>query len=220
MNSLGIKSSLLIFDLDGTLIDSAEEITFCVNEVRSKYGFPCQQADEVRPKIGYPAKFLFTEMEGNLPSDKLVEEFREILYDVAGSMCAPFPGVKKFLLFLHQVGIISAVATSKPTRLAEKVLHNLDLPVTFIQGLDNFPPKPNPALLNICISKFSVARSEVIMIGDTPIDVEAGKSAATLTVALDHGTRGRQELINSNPDFIFNNFQDFGFWYQKEICEK
>jgi len=220
MNNFDIKSNLLIFDLDGTLIDSAEEITFCVNEVRNKYGFPSQRTDEVRPKIGYPATILFADMANNLPSDKLIREFREILKDVAGTMCAPFPGVKKFLSFLHQIGTISAVATSKPTGLAEKILHNLDLHVTFIQGLDNFPPKPNPALLNICIRKFSVVRSEVIMIGDTPIDIEAGKSAATLTVALDHGTRSRQELINSNPDFIFNNFQDFSLWYQKEIFEK
>lgn len=220
MTKRSLNNQLLIFDLDGTLVDSANEITFCVNQIRNRYDFPYQSVDEVRPKIGYPAKFLFQELESELPITKLVEEFREILSKVAGSMCSPFPGVANLLSLLQRSAAISAVATSKPTRLAEKILLNLDLPVSYVQGIDNLPPKPDPTILNMCISKFSVIPSEVMMIGDTPLDVEAGKSAGVLTVALDHGTRSKQELIDSQPDFLFSDFQEFSFWYQEKFYGK
>lgn len=220
MNRVTASKNLLIFDLDGTLVDSAPEITYCLNQILLKYDLPLKSIFDIKPKIGYPAKLLFEDINSQVSISKLVDEFREILSDVAGSMCSPYPGVKDLLQTLPDKQINSAVATSKPTKIAKKILKNLNLELDFIQGLDNFPPKPDPAILIACISNFKKHAYNSLMIGDTPIDIEAGRNAKVTTVALNHGTRAKRELQESKPDYLFENFKTFSLWFAEEIIEK
>lgn len=206
---------VVVFDLDGTLIDSAGDIAHSINYVLRRNGSAELAVERVRQLIGRPPSEVF-EMAGWRDSAAIgaaVSDFREHLARHIGERSTVFPGVVELLERLEAAGIGTAVATTKPTGLARLAVEVAGLSelVRHVQGTDGFPPKPSPEVVQRAISLLGVSNG--LMVGDTPDDIHAGRAAGLQTVALLHGTRPVEELQLAEPDLLLNQIGDLvGFF--------
>lgn len=183
----------LIFDLDGTLIDSFDQIAKTSNRVRRELGEIEIPEDEIKLRIGLPVESLFFDFSSDrLP--KVVEMFREFLHEEVTRGNTAFKGSVDLLFELKQHSYGVAVATSKPHTLACKVVANSELNklVDFVQGVNGFLPKPDPEVIVRCQARLRA--QNYIMVGDRPEDVLAGIKARCYTVGIAQGAFDEMEL--------------------------
>lgn len=202
------RRGLMVFDLDGTLVDSVLDITLAINMTLATRDLPPLTRGEISPLIGLPASAIF-ESIGMSNSDELVAEFREHLGRLAGSHSIVFPGVEATLRLLGEQGWWLAVATNKPRALAEIVLERIGLKSNFdaILGSDGLAPKPEPQIVAECMRR--LPNRESWMVGDTTMDIVAGRAAGAHTVAICAGSHSRDQLLKEKPDRIFPTFLAF-----------
>lgn len=212
-----MKVDLVIFDLDGTLIDSSTEIHYCVNQSLAEYKLSPISLESVKSKIGYSALELFEHIDSELLKNKLVLGFRTHLLDIAGNMSPVLAGVLDFLKFLRSRNIKTAVATSKPDKIAIKILNNKNLNIDFIKGSDNLPLKPDPKILIECMRGLNVCAHKSVMIGDTSLDIQAGEAAGCHTLAVTTGYETLESLKLANPDQIFSSMEEVQVWLKDKL---
>jgi phosphoglycolate phosphatase len=197
--------SLVIFDLDGTLVDSREDIAAAVNAALAQVGSATRRVDEIAPRIGEPLDAIFRRwlpaQSPHLLADA-VAAYRSFYFDNCARSSALYPGVRECLDRLAPIPL--AVATTKTTRQAIRVCEQLDLARHFavIQGCDGIPHKPDPAVVRAVLSRLGVAPGAAWMVGDTPMDVEAGRAAGCATCAVTWGIGGRAALEAVGPDLL------------------
>jgi phosphoglycolate phosphatase len=189
------ESAAFVFDLDGTLFDSASQIYRALCVTRIEQGMPSISFDEVSKLIGLRAEELFSTIDLN-PKElsEAVSLFRSNLEIEISKKNISFPESQSLLNQVNYLGFAVGVATSKPIRLAEMVVKNSDLNnyVSHIQGTDGFPPKPNPEVVIRCMSALGVTCG--FMVGDRVEDVVAGNSAGLLSIGVAQSHFSEEEL--------------------------
>lgn len=198
---------VFIFDLDGTLIDSKYQITECVNEARQYFGFFSADPDELFSKIGLPVESLFADLElSGSAMKEIVNYFRVKLSETISINNKVFPGVLDFLSSARELGIGIGVATSKPNDLAKKVVANSALAelIDYVQGLDNFPGKPDPEV--IIRVMHNLPSSSYFMFGDRIEDIEAAKSAKINGVGIAQGFHSEADLSKAGAIKTYSSF--------------
>lgn len=200
-------NALAIFDLDGTLLDSSGDIHLAVNMVLGNHGLTTVDHSEIEPLIGLPAAKLFEGRVADEP-EAYVDEFRQILGEVSGQHSQVLPGVLSILEHLRGLGWKIAVATNKPTVLAETVLRKAHLLpfLDVVVGADGHRPKPAPDTLLECMRK--CPSNLTWMIGDTTMDVLAGKAACVHTLAVATGSHSWEILEKTEPDLLYPDFRE------------
>lgn len=199
---------IFIFDLDGTLVDSLGDIQLAANQTREANGIPPLSIDEVSPLIGLPAAELFhcsSSIESVSDISILVAQFRDRLAQVTGTHSTVFPCVRNVLTYLKEREWHLAVATNKPTALAELVLGRMHLLEFFngVFGADELPPKPHPAIIQSALGDTTWA--SMFMVGDTTMDIRAGRAAGAQTVAIATGSESLFKLNQAGPDLILKS---------------
>ncbi|WP_455367972.1 HAD family hydrolase [[Eubacterium] cellulosolvens] len=202
---------LLIFDLDGTLVDSRKDLTNAVNHVRQNYRLSALEVDTVTMYIGNGQRKL---LERSLPK-KLwfkIEEashlFREYYNEHALDNTSLYPGVKEILHYFRNKKM--AVVSNKPEGFSKAILKGLrvDSYFTLILGGDTTKiRKPHPEPILQVINRLKTERKLTVLIGDSPIDIEAGRQADVLTCAVTYGFRSRELILKSKPDFIIDDIR-------------
>jgi phosphoglycolate phosphatase len=175
----------LIFDLDGTLFNSHNQIIQALAWVRKMHNFPLLSENEVKNLIGLSAKQLFSDL--NLATDQLemlVIEFRHRLKIEIALRNETYPEVTEILTELKTRGFQLSVATTKPTELAKWTIKHSSLDGIFnhIQGTDDFEPKPSPEVIIRCIRLFP--GENVFMFGDRREDMQAAVSAGVTGIGI------------------------------------
>jgi phosphoglycolate phosphatase len=199
-----MKYKHIIFDLDGTLVDSASEIHEAAASVCGAYGFSIPSLDYIRAMTGSPPHLFFLDHGcSEADVDVRVAEFRAHLAVHAGDPGCVFPDVKKVLEYLHQNEIRISLATTKPSQLATSLLERYGLAPFFahVQGTD--PPlqhKPHPDILHVCMKK--ATPGPVVMVGDTIFDVEAAHNAGIDSIAVSTGAHSPERLTGARPTFL------------------
>lgn len=199
-----MKYAHVIFDLDGTLVDSASEIHEAAAAVCSTYGLSIPSLDYIRTMTGSPPRLFFMDHGcSEAEVDIRVAEFRAYLAVHAGNPGCVFPGVIPLLKHLHQHEVRISLATTKPSELAATLLERYGLAPFFshVQGTD--PPlrhKPHPDILHACIR--SVEAAPVVMVGDTIFDVEAASNAGMDSIAVSTGAHSTDQLAGARPTFL------------------
>lgn len=187
---------LVGFDLDGTLLDTSDELTASVNHTLARMGRQTLTRDEVRPMIGLGARHMLDVglARSGGSSEELVREWLPVLLDHygdnLGSGSAPFPGVIEAMDRLAAMGVRLAVVTNKYERFAVRLLAELGLAPRFgcIIGGDTMGKgKAKPHRAGIDEMKRRCASERAAFIGDSIYDIEAGKSAGVPTVAVSFG---------------------------------
>jgi phosphoglycolate phosphatase len=198
----------VVFDLDGTLVDSATEIVDALNAVLATRGAASVEMATVRHLIGRPPEELFGIAGLDHEVSAAVSDFRERLRRSAGDPSCVYPGVLPMLATLRRSNYQIGVATTKPSLLAETLSERYGLRpfVDHVQGTDGFPAKPSPEVVVRCLSALGARHG--FMVGDTPDDVTAGRAAGLRTIAVNHGTRTRAELEECDADHLIENVSE------------
>jgi len=199
-----MKYAHVIFDLDGTLVDSAAEIHEAAVAVCSAYGLTIPSLAYIRKMTGSPPRLFFQDHGcDEADVEARVAEFRAHLAANAGDPGCVFPAVLPVLQHLQQHSIRISLATTKPSELAATLLARYKLSSYFshVQGTD--PPlehKPHPDILHACMQ--NTTDSPVVMVGDTIFDVEAAHNAGIDSIAVSTGAHSPDRLAGAHPTFL------------------
>ena len=202
----------LLFDLDGTLVDSANQIFEAIDLTRVELKYAAAPEKFIYSKIGLPAKDLFEDLD--LSESELlnaVKLFRSHLSSIKLSKNDLYGGVPEVLQMLTEKGIKLGVATNKPTALAVQSLSDSGIHDFFeyIVGADNSPPKPDPAIVLKCLELMSIDQHEAVMIGDRIEDVRAAKAAKVLAIGIAQGAHSEEYLLTNGADITYSSMRLF-----------
>jgi len=192
-----------IFDVDGTLLDSARDICGAIQQVLETTECAPVTFDYLKGYIGLHLDDLFHDIfPGCTPelADSLLQQYRGIYRARGHSMTRVFPGVAEALAGL---GGRKTTATTKGTPMTRAVLEQFGLIGYFdhVQGTDGFPSKPAPDVILTAAAALGARPEDCLMVGDSPADMEAGKRAGVKTCAVRYGYGKPEELAKFEPDY-------------------
>ena len=194
---------LVIFDLDGTLVDSIPDLTDAVNEFLRASGRPDLAMDDVRRLVGKGARNLVERALGNGTEEEVEKALAIFLaYNEAhiADKTIMYPGVAETLHELRRQGLRMAVVTNKTEFLSRKLLSviGIDRYFDLILGADSLPfRKPSPEPVLKALADLRTAPSGAIMVGDSINDIAAGRAAGVVTVGCTFGYGSEAELAQA-----------------------
>jgi phosphoglycolate phosphatase len=201
---------LIIFDLDGTLVDTVKDITNALNFALKPYGQEVLSVQDTRKMVGEGITKLIEKVLGdrksrlsNIVSKRFLDYYTKHIIDYS----SPYPRVRETLEKLN--GYKKAVISNKREYLSRMLLDKLDLLKYFdlVVGSDTTSErKPSPVPVIYAITKLSAGSHESVMVGDSNYDIEAGKKAGLKTIAVTYGYKEREHLVNA--DQIIDSLQD------------
>lgn len=215
-----MDKQLLIFDFDGTLIDSVPDLADATNTMLAQLNKPTHSLATIKEWVGNGSRLLIeralvgkTEvLEGELTSadaDHAEQLFFDAYKNITNSKTVAYPDVDAGLRQLKETGFTLALVTNKPIRFVPKILENFGWTALFsdVLGGDSLPvKKPDPApLLQVC-KTLNFEPDQAYMIGDSINDISAGKSANIDTLALSYGYNYGKDIRDSQPNQAFDNF--------------
>lgn len=188
------RFSAVIFDLDGTLVDSAPDLCGVVNEMLEEHGRAPLDLDEIRRMVGDGAAKLIERgfgATGGLPGPlpELVREFIQRYEPRVARLTRAFPGVVETLERLRQAELRLGVCTNKPSGLTRTLLEELDLArfFTSVAGGDVPARKPDPRHVQLVMNELGGSPATTLMVGDSANDVAAAKSAGLTVFVVSFG---------------------------------
>jgi HAD superfamily hydrolase (TIGR01509 family) len=198
---------LYLFDVDGTLLDSAADICGAVREALGQHGVNRLEEAYLRTFIGYHLFDLFREVlpeYGQDQQEQLLALYRRIYLARRHSSTRVYPGVREMLNGLPG---LKSTATTKSSETARNVLTMFELVSHFdhVQGTDGFPSKPNPDVIQRSLEHFGIDPGEVLLIGDAAPDMEAGRRAGVKTCAVTWGYGNLNDMRAHKPDYWIDN---------------
>jgi len=212
---------LLIFDLDGTLINTLEDISESVNFMLARLGRQPIDADSVRRYVGDGVNLLMERSLGGR-SERISEAvaiYRDHHRRNLTVHATLYPSVKETLEYFK--GIPKAVITNNRMEFCRPLLEHLGIVEQFkklIAADDGLPLKPAPdAILNI-MSECAATKDGTAIVGDGVTDIQAGKAAGITTCAVTYGFRSEQELKKAAPDYVIRDFSELQkLFMQKDV---
>ena len=207
-----MKYNAVLFDLDGTLLDTLGDLRLGVNLVLERHGYPERTLEEIRCFVGNGARQL---MRLALPEGTAAEELEAILKEYldwyAVNFCvkaAPYAGVKAVVEELAQKGVKVAIVSNKPDATTKK------LGEMFFPGLpafgqrDDTPKKPAPEMVWKAMETLGVTAEEAVYVGDSEVDVETARNAGLPLVAVSWGFRTVAELTAAGAVTIVHTAEE------------
>jgi len=193
---------LVIFDLDGTLLDAYPAIIKSFNYTMKRLGYPARDALTIRRAVGWGDENLLKPFVSPGDLKKALSVYRKHHKTALLEGSKLFPGVIKLLVCLKKKGKLIAAASNRPTKFSLILMRHLGL----VKYLDYFlcadklkHGKPHPQILNKIRQRFVHKPAEVLYAGDMTIDVQAGRRAGIRTVAVTSGSSTKEELEREKP---------------------
>lgn len=204
---------LIIFDLDGTLVDSRKDIIGSINFTLKSVGLKEKNGPLIISYVGDGVEALMRRSIGE-DKDGLFEKALSIFKEYYGRHCADnailYSGVSETLA--HFSGKKKIIITNRGLKSAVCILKALNIYDYFnkIAGGDDIRcMKPNPCPLDNALARFKIHdKNKAMMVGDMDIDVLAGKNAGILTCAAAYGFGSREDIIKANPDYIIDSIPE------------
>lgn len=201
-----------IFDLDGTLINTIDDLAGACNILLDKYGFEKKWSiDDYKKFVGNGAKKLVARaFDNSLDEEELqerYEEFKELYEKIKLDNAYAYDGIKKQLDIIKALGVKICVVTNKPDAAAKGMVEYIfgKNYFDFIIGcVDGVPTKPDPSTTNIALEKLSCKPSEAIYFGDSEVDMQTAKNAGIEAVGCSWGFRSFEQLFAEHPSIIID----------------
>ncbi len=198
----------VIFDLDGTLTDTIEDLADATNFALKFYGYPAHKIEEYKYFIGNGAKKLVQRAAPkDIDEDKvsaLLEKFFEYYRAHYLDKTKLYEGVSEVIETLISRGIKLGVRSNKPHEMTQKVVEAL-LPNCFVEviGQDSrFPIKPDASAIHYIIKKCESTPEDTVFVGDSGVDMQTAKNSGTRAVGVSWGFRTRDELFENGADLV------------------
>lgn len=205
------RYQLVVFDFDGTLVDSARCITLSLERALADCGCACE-ASKIGGQIGLPLHAILRTAAPGIADDTIEEviaAYRRHYARLEDELIALFPGAHDTLSALREAGIALAIATNKLTMRAEVTVERLGLRSLFtaIVGADQARhPKPHPEMLQRVLALARRAPDEALMVGDTVWDVEMAARAGVASCAVTWGNQPFERLQEAGPAHVVQSF--------------
>jgi phosphoglycolate phosphatase len=201
---------LVIFDLDGTLLDTVEDLAEACNHILRQEGFPQYPIEQYRIFVGNGiTKLIERALPAEVRTPEYIEALRLRFVDYytrhIDRRTTPYKGISELLTTLHSRGVGLAVASNKfqsgTLRLVERFFPAI--PFVAVMGQrEGVPTKPDPAVVRQIISMAGVGPDETLYVGDSDVDMLTAHNAGVTSVGVVWGFRGEKELIESGADHI------------------
>ncbi|MBE6468504.1 MAG: HAD family hydrolase [Coriobacteriaceae bacterium] len=201
----------VIFDLDGTILNTLEDLAAAGNHTCELHGWPTFQVDEYRYKVGngmlkLVERFMPAEYAGDQQKfEQVLTEFRTYYGEHKEDRTAPYPGILEMLDALRASGISIAVLTNKDHVSAVPLIERYFGPDRFayVQGrVEAFPPKPAAPVTLHVLKQLGAQPDRTLYVGDSDVDVLCGHNAGLKVAGVAWGFRGRGELEAAGAEFI------------------
>lgn len=204
----------VIFDLDGTLLNTLDDLGNAGNFALSEQGFPTHEIEKYRYFVGNGIPKL---IERILPKEKREVSFEKTYrlfceyYNVhKRDFTRPYDGITELLKKLSEVGVRTAVVTNKGDEFAGVLISDIfgRLIEKTYGSIDGIPKKPDPYLVNKAISDFNAEKRDVLYVGDSGVDMETALNAELDSCGVLWGFRDREELENSGAKYVVTNAKE------------
>ncbi len=213
------KFTLLVFDWDGTLMDSASNIIECVRGAAIDLSLDIPTDDAIRNIIGLGLKEAVIEMFPGSDDDlvwQVVERYRVHFLDQSRTPSELFPGAEETVRQLADSGYLMAVATGKGRAGLDKVFDYTGLRELFHTSrcADEGFSKPNPDMLLQIMDELGTPGHETLMIGDTEYDMQMARSANAHRLGVSYGSHTRERLMQSEPLGCLDDIRELPKWLE------
>ena len=204
---------LAIFDLDGTLLNTIEDLGHAANHALQAHGYPTHSIASYPFFVGNGVRRL---IERVLPEDarteatidRLLSTFKEYYNDHNTDYTKPYEGIPELLSLLSSRGVAIAVASNKYQAATEKLISHFFPTLSFIavEGQkEGVPVKPDPSIVFEILAKAKTPKADTIYIGDSGVDMETARRACVDSVGVTWGFRPEKELVENHADTIVNS---------------
>ena len=212
---------LVIFDWDGTLMDSAAKIVHCFNAATRDVGLPQRGAREVQQIIGLSLHDAFTTLiprASRVQRKQLIERYRAHFSTLDATATPLFPGVTQYLREFYEQGYLLAVASGKSRRGLQKALNDTGTTHLFVatRCADEAPSKPHPQMVLDILQDAGVSAREAIVVGDTVFDLQMAAAAKVEAVAVTYGAHDVDQLRQQQPLACVNSFPEVFEWINRQ----
>jgi phosphoglycolate phosphatase len=212
-----VHPEAIIWDLDGTLVESAPDLATALNALLNEEGQYGHSVDSVRPMIGGGVARLIERgfKAAGAPlneteRDALVPRFMDIYRECCTESTSLVPHARESLLNFYNAGMLQGLCTNKPYEMTELILHSLDIIGFFgsiIAGDSTAEKKPHPLPLLTCLEELEVGPEQAIMIGDSGADVGAARKAGVQVILVPDGYTG-VPATSLGADYVVGGLAD------------
>jgi phosphoglycolate phosphatase len=202
---------LVIFDLDGTLVDAYKAVASSINYMLAQIGRPPADDLLIKRSVGWGIRHLVGTFSGEEHVDKGLSIYRQHHARALKSGTTCLPGVKELIARLREQGYKLAIASNRPARFTHIILKHLKIQRAFdyvLCGDEVEHPKPAPDMLRKILTKYSLDPAEALYVGDMTIDVQAGRAAGIRTVTVITGSSDREEIARLKPLKIMDHISE------------
>ena len=209
----------VIFDLDGTLIDTTHEIQHIFNQLLESYSLPKRSFDFFKENIGNGVEDL---LQKSLPSDysndisPMLEKVKEIYSENLNKKSRPFDGITEILDLLKKNGIQIGIITNKMHHLAIRCVDTF-FPYRSIITIGAghlHPRKPSPDSALVLAGEFKTKPSEMLFIGDSSVDIKTARNAGMVPIGVEWGNGALKELLDAGAQEVFNKPNDLKSYFK------
>lgn len=205
---------LLIFDLDGTLVDSKDDLANSVNATLAWMHLPPLDTHTVSSYVGNGAPMLMRRALGEQASEadvaRALEYFLQHYEEHELDLTRPYPGIPEALEELRREGAVMAVLTNKPVRMSGRILEGLGLRDYFVRlygGNSLERKKPDPIGVETLLNELRMEREEALMIGDSAVDVRTARNAGIRSLGVTYGFQP-ESFETDPPDMMVDRAED------------
>lgn len=202
----------VIFDLDGTLIDSLEDLANSVNQTLSEFNYEIHNIDAYKYFIGDGVKVLLKKATFNKLSDEIIEKlhqrFKVIYKEGIDKKTKVYDGIYELLEKLEERNYKKAILSNKPHNFTLDCMNKFFSTFFFteISGQKiSIEKKPDPSAALLIAEKFNKDTSDIYFVGDTKVDMQTAKNAGMIAIGVLWGFREEKELRDNGADFIVSN---------------
>lgn len=201
----------VVFDLDGTLLDSYAAIHECLSLVLAAFGRAPVTPDETRRMVGHGLDSLVARAVGSENVAAGLKIFRDRYALIGPESSTLLPGADAVTRRLVEAGIPIAVASNKPARFSREILEQIGIlsRFAFVGGPDDgFPPKPAPHMVFMALATMGARAAESVYVGDMPVDVATARAADIPVVVVPTGSATEAELRAVSPDLLIRDLSE------------
>lgn len=207
-----LRYRAVLFDLDGTLVDSYNALTEAVNHARRTHGLPELSTTDIRDMVGEGIERLLQRAFDRAEvSESIVQSFVSRYDDICCAESRVLEEVEVTLRQLSELGVAMAVCTNKPTVFSKKILDFLELSHYFraIVGPDIAGArKPEARHLSVTLAFTECPPEDALFVGDMPLDIHAARNSGIDVAVVATGSSSREQLTASGPDHFLERFSD------------
>jgi phosphoglycolate phosphatase len=206
----------VVFDLDGTLLNTLPDIALAANKALEKFGYPVHLESTIKKFLGNGSRVLITKA---MPEDKQIHEFIEPVLEyylkkyknLEQEKTKPYDGILNLLEELKKRNIKTAIVTNKNDFLAEKCVSKF-IPQSCFNSVigqnDNYPAKPHRYMADKAVSDINEKNEDCVFVGDSYVDIKTGLNAGIRTIGVTWGFGQKKELVDSGAWKIIDHPMD------------